>query len=237
MASIHVHRLTDQTIPSAATAIKVGDVVYNLNVSKIPYFASFVKRQKTAQQETSGFVHDQIPLFDVALRGLESGYRQCFRSLPVDLSQYRTLCETYKFLNIDVLNHMSLDAIILNLKVGKADYDVDYGHRPIRGNKELARDTAFQLLYLMLLGQLENETKDGQKLYNAVMFVVSHPGTFKYRTKRVIRAAYEMRFSITMKQRSRLDEWEMKGAGSSEDDITTEEEPDYYYDSDEAFDW
>lgn len=61
---------------------------------------------------------------------------------------------------------MSPNDIIVNLKVGKADYDVDYGERPIRGNKELARNTAFQLLYLMLLGQLENETKDGQKLYD-----------------------------------------------------------------------
>ena len=226
------------TTPQVAvkTAIRVGGVDYSLHVSKIPYLASFVTLQKAAQPETTEFIHGPIPLFDVALKGLESGYRQCFRSLPVDLSQHRTLCETYKFLNIDVLNHMSLDAIIVNLKVGKADYDVDYGYRPIRGNKELARDTAFQLLYLMLLGQLENETKDVQKLYNAVMFVVSHPGTFKYRTKRVIRAAYEMRFSITMKQRSRLDEWEMKGAGSGEDDATTEEEP-AYYDSDEAFDW
>jgi hypothetical protein len=199
--------------------------------------ASLVKLQKDAQPETTEFIHGPIPLFDIALRGIESGYRQCFRSLPVNLSEYRTLCETYKFLSVDVLNHMSLDAIIVNLKVGKTEYDVDYGDRPIRGNKKLARDTAFQLLYLMLLGQLENETKDVQKLYNAVMFVVSHPGTFKYKTKRVIRAAYEMRFSITMKQRLRLDEWEKKGAGSGEDDATTEEEPAYDYDSDSSFDW
>jgi hypothetical protein len=212
-------------------------VDYSLHVSKIPYLASLVKLQKDAQPETTEFIHGPIPLFDIALRGIESGYRQCFRSLPVNLSEYRTLCETYKFLSVDVLNHMSLDAIIVNLKVGKTEYDVDYGDRPIRGNKKLARDTAFQLLYLMLLGQLENETKDVQKLYNAVMFVVSHPGTFKYKTKRVIRAAYEMRFSITMKQRLRLDEWEKKGAGSGEDDATTEEEPAYDYDSDSSFDW
>jgi hypothetical protein len=217
------------------TTVKVGDVVYKIDVSKIPYFASFVKHQEATLQETSEFVHDQIPLFDVALKGLESGYRKCFRSLPADLSQHRILCETYRFLNIDVLDRMSLDAIIANLKVGKADYDVDYGHQPIRGNKELARDTAFQFLYLMLLGQLENETKDVQKIYNAVMFVVSHPGTFKFKTKRVIRAAYEGRFRITMKQRLSLDEWQKKGAANDEDDATTEEE--YYYDSDQAFDW
>jgi hypothetical protein len=44
---------------------------------------------------------------------------------------------------------MSIDKIIANLKVGKADYDLEE-RRPIPGNKSLARDTAFQLLYLIL---------------------------------------------------------------------------------------
>lgn len=143
------------------TAIRIGGVDYSLDVSKIPYLASFVKLQKDAQPETNitEFIHGPIPLFHVALKGIESGYRQCFRSLPVNLSQHRTLCETYKFLNIDVLNDMSLDAIIANLKVGKTDYNVDYGDRPIRGNKELARDTAFQLLLSRIM--LSNPGFDG----------------------------------------------------------------------------
>jgi hypothetical protein len=83
-----------------------------------------------------------------------------------------------------VLNCKSLDTIIANLKESKTDYDIDYRNRPIRGNKELARDTAFQLLYLIPLGQLENEKRDIKKLYNAIMFVESHPGAFKFKTKR-----------------------------------------------------
>jgi hypothetical protein len=132
------------------------------------------------------------------------GYRQCFRSLPTDLSQYRTLFETYKFLNVDVLSGMSINEVIVNLKVGKADCDPEE-RRPIPGNKSLARDTAFQLLYLILHTQFGDESKDIMKLFNAVMFVVSYPGTFKYRTKRVTWVAYEERFRLTTKQKARLD--------------------------------
>jgi hypothetical protein len=216
----------------ATYTIKIGEVDYSVPLSKVPYFASFVQLQKEAQPDATEFTHEPIKLFDVALKGIESGYRQCFRSLPTDLSQYRTLFETYKFLNIDVLSGLSIDDVIPNLKVGKADYDPEE-RRSIPGNKSLARDTALQLLYLIQQADFEDEVKVSMKLFNAVMFVVSHPGTFKDRTKRVIRAAYEERFRVTTKQRARLDQW---GNGETTDygtDATTEEEPDYFFDSDD----
>jgi len=213
------------------TTIRIGDTHYSFHVSKIPYLASFVRHQKFTQPEATEFIHEPINLFDVALKGVESGYRQCFRSLTTNLSQYRNLIETYIFLNVDILSGLSIDEVIANLKVGKADYDPDE-RRPIPGNKGLARDTAFQLLYLILYARFEDETKDSMKLFNAVMFVVSHPGTFKPRTKRVIRIAYEERFAPTIKQRARLDQWEKGEATNYATDATTEEEPEYYFDSD-----
>ncbi|KAF1982575.1 hypothetical protein K402DRAFT_362716, partial [Aulographum hederae CBS 113979] len=127
-----------------------------------------------------------------------------------------------------------MDEVITNLKVGKADYDHEE-RRPIRSNKGLARDTAFQLLYLILHAQchgFENEAKDSAKLFNAVMFVVSHPGTFKPRAKRVIRLTYE-RFVVTTKQRAGLNKWKKEKATDSETDATTEEEFDDCFDSDD----
>jgi hypothetical protein len=178
---------------------------YNVNVSKISYFASFIRLQKVTQPEITEFIHKPINLFDVALKGVKMGYRQYFRSLPTDLSQYRTLFETYKFLNVDILSGMSINKVIANLKVGKTDYDPEK-RRPIPGNKSLARDTAFQLLYLILHTQFGDESKNSMKLFNIVMFVISHLGTFKYRTKRVTRVAYEERFRLTIKQKTRLDQ-------------------------------
>ncbi|KAL9112425.1 MAG: hypothetical protein Q9227_003267 [Pyrenula ochraceoflavens] len=218
-----------------ATAIKIGDSKYNVDLSKIPYLADFVRQQKLAKPEAAEFEHEPINLFDVALKGLQSGYRQCFRRLPTDLSQYRSLLETYNFLKVDVLNNLITDEIIANLKAGKPNYDFDAEEgRPVPSSKSLARDTAFQLLYLILHDQIgEDRNRDSMKLFNAVMFVVSHPRTFKHRTKRVIRAAYEEQFRITPKQRARLDQWEKVGNVDSETDATTEEEPERFcFDSD-----
>ena len=214
---------------------KIGGVNYRVDVSKIPYLASVVQRQKVTEPGATEFIHEPINLFDVALKGVESGYRQCFRSLPTNLSQYRALFETYKFLDVDILSGLSIDQVIANLKVGKSDYDPEE-RRTIRGNKSLARDTAFQLLYLILNAQFPDETKDSMKLFNAVMFVVSHPGTFKYRTKRVVRDAFEERFRVTFKQRARLNEWDKGEAANDAADVTTEEEPYYHFDSDYYFD-
>lgn len=90
---------------------------------------------------------------------------------------------------------------------------------------------------MILLGEFKDEVRDSAKIFDAVLFLVSHPGTFKWRTRRVVRAAYEERFVISTKQRARLDHWEKtdtdKLAADDDSDVTTEEEEsDYYYDSD-----
>jgi hypothetical protein len=212
--------------------IKIGGVDYSVDVTKTPYLESFVQMQRSTQPAATEFIHRPIDLFDVAIKGVELGYRQCFRSLPPDLCQYRTLFQTYDFLKVDILRKLSIDQVIANLKAGKSDYDPDE-RRQISGNKRLARDTAFQLLYLILFYPFEDKTREGMKLFNAVMFVVSHPGTFKYRAKRVVRLAFEERFGITVKQRLRLDQW---NTGEDLNDATTDEDPDcYFYSSDDSF--
>jgi hypothetical protein len=89
---------------------------------------------------------------------------------------------------------------------------------------------------LILLGDFENECRDSAKVYNAVLFIVSHAGTFKWRTRTVLRAAYEERFVVSPKQIARLNQW-LKGdtADDIEADITTEEDsPDEYCYSDDS---
>jgi hypothetical protein len=208
-------------------------VHYDIEVSKIPYLSTFVNFQDNAQQQQqqqpAEYIHGPIPLFDVALKGIESGYRQCFRSIPADISQYHTLCETYEFLGVDILGGQSINDIYNDLKSGKTDYELEYKYyRAVKGNKSKARDTAFKLLYLILLGEFKDETKDSAKVFNAVLFVVSHSGTFKWRTRSVVRAAYEERFVPSTKQRARLDQWEKgdatKRAADDDGDATTEEE-------------
>ncbi|TVY33338.1 hypothetical protein LSUB1_G007096 [Lachnellula subtilissima] len=203
--------------------------------------ASFTNFQVNAQPQTTEFVHGPIPLFEVALKGIESGYRQCFRSLPTDLSQHHTLCETYEFLCVDALGGQSITDIIGDLKGGKSDYEQVYGR--IGGNSK-ARDAAFRFLYLILLGDFGDEVKDSAKVFDAVLFVVSHPGTFRWRTRTVIRAACEERFILSVKQRAGLDKWgkgettKQTSDDDEDEDVMTESEDgdvDEYYGSDISF--
>lgn len=70
----------------------------------------------------------------------------------------------------------------------------------VTGNKITARDSSFRLLYLLLRADLEDETKTRQKMYHAVLFIVSHRGIFKYNARMTIRMAYEERFHVSEKQ-------------------------------------
>jgi hypothetical protein len=211
-------------------------VRYDIDVSKIPYLSSFVDFQATARPQSAEFVHEPILLFDIALKGIESGYRQCFRSLPADLSQHHILCDTYHFLHVDVLGGQSVNEIINDLKSGQSDYDREE-RQEIKGDKSKARDTAFKLLYSIMLGDFKDDTKDSAKVFNAVLYLVSHAATFKWRTRSVVRAAYEERFVVSTKQKAALDKWEKKDpaklAVEDAGDVTTEEEEsDCYYNSD-----
>jgi hypothetical protein len=44
-------------------------------MSKIPYLESFVRLQQATRPEATEITHDPIALYDVALKGVESGYR------------------------------------------------------------------------------------------------------------------------------------------------------------------
>lgn len=222
---------------SSKTKIRIGEVMYEIEVSRIPYLSSFIRFEGKSKNQTSEFSHKSIPLFDTALKGLESGYRSCFRSLPADLSQFHTLCDTYDFLGIDVLEGQSIDDIIDRLKVGKTTYELDYKHyRATAGDKSTARDAAFQLLFLILLFDFKDPTKDSSKVFDAVLFVVSHSGTFKWRIRTVVRAAFEERFIVSPKQKATLDRWlKPKPAEDVSDDYaTTEDHFSEYYLSDDS---
>jgi hypothetical protein len=142
-------------------------------------------------------------------------------------------------LGINVLGEQYIDEIFADLKACKTDYKPEYkDYIAIKGDKSKARDAAFRMLYLISVGEFRDENKDSTKVFNAVLFIVSHSATFKWKTRTVIRAAYQDRFVLTLKQIARLDEW-LKG--DTEDDVdldvtttdeSSDESSDGYYDSD-----
>jgi hypothetical protein len=82
----------------------------------------------------------------------------------------------------------------------------------------------------------KDDTKDSAKVFNAVLYLVSHAATFKWRMRSVVRAAYEERFVVSTKQKAALDKWEKKDAAKLAEeeagDVTTEEEESGCYYSD-----
>jgi hypothetical protein len=124
-----------------------------------------------------------------------------------------------------VLQRISLDDIIKNLKVGKGKYQIDYKYSVfVKGNKALARDAAFLLVCQMIRGEFNDPDKDSIKVFNAVKYIVSHLAIFRYPTRQVVRAAYEDSFHASVKQSAELNRWPVSRPGEGvEDDVTTEE--------------
>lgn len=176
---------------------------------------------------------NDTPYYEVINHGLEKGLRQFFRRMPTRLADYRLLCQTLESHAIDVLGGRTLREIMEDMRGAKSDWDAA-ARQKIHGCKNLARDSAFRLVYVFLQGKFGSDAGDKNRAYNAIEFVVSHSRIFKYRARKMVREAYRERFQISEKQRKHLDRWPLPSTGSEEEDLTTEEEY-VYFDSDSSF--
>ena len=50
------------------TKLKIGDLIYGIDLLKIPYLSSFVGFQRSSQIQTSELIHNAISFFDIALK-------------------------------------------------------------------------------------------------------------------------------------------------------------------------
>lgn len=112
---------------------------------------------------------------------------------------------------VDVLAGQSIDDIFADLRACKTDYVLEYKrYRAVRGDKSWARDAAFRLLFLIIHSEFSDEKKDPAKVYNAVLFVVSNPATFKQAMRTAVRSVFDERFVVSTRQRSQLDRWKRR---------------------------
>ncbi|XXG96086.1 hypothetical protein Hte_002364 [Hypoxylon texense] len=222
-------------VDTSSIKVLVGSTEYLVDTNRVPYFKTYLSSKQQPGEVTAPIrIHESIPFFDIIQQGLSDGFRQFFRRMPAQLSDYRTLCETLGFLKIDVLVSRKVRDIMDDMRKGKSEWDYEYRSN-IGGQKSLARNSAFRLLYGFLTGEFDS--RDNNPAYNATLFVVSHPGIFRSRTRTMVRMAFEDRFPVSEKQRKNLDKWpvsEPSRAGSEGDGTTVAEESDYY-DSDYSF--
>ncbi|KAJ4127544.1 hypothetical protein NW765_016023 [Fusarium oxysporum] len=181
--------------------------------------------------ETTGAKYDDVPYSEVISYGVDKGFRQFFRRMPMQLSQYHLLCDTLDSLAIDVTDGRTIRDIMYDMRKGKDEWDPEE-RREIRGLKNIARDSAFRLLYVLM----QSNVVDTNMAYNAALFVVSHRQIFRSRTRKMVREALEENCPVSAKQRAGLNKWPVEQSSStrSEEDATTEPE-DIFFDSDSSF--
>lgn len=192
-------------------------------------------------EETAPLIPIGTPFASDMEYAIRKGPRQFFCRLPGNLSNYRFICQQLKSLSPEAVSKVlarisfTYKDIMADFRLGKSDYDPDE-RREIDGVKTVARDAAFRLVYMLLSGDARAE--DRNAAYNATFFVVSHSRIFGARTRRMVREAFEDRFSVTGKQRSMMDKFSKTGIVEDVDggeDETTEEDvcldsgSDYYW--------
>lgn len=218
----------------------VGGKQYLVDLNKFPFFQTLMASRSPESKEAV-LIHKDIPFFGAINYSVQHGLRNLFRRTPNRIQDYHTLCETLDSLGIDVCQGLNLQNIIKLLKVESDDYDPEE-RRVIRRNKTAARDAAFRFVYLLFKGGSTSQfpssslpalsTQDRAIAYNAVSYVVSHRRIFGYKTRSMVREAFEAASSLTYKQRLALDKWPITEPSHSgwEDDETTNDEGECYAD-------
>ena len=175
---------------------------------------------------------------DVIDFGSRNGFRHFFRRLPTQLADYRVLCQSLKTLQVDVLAGRNMRDVMKDMRKGIKGWDPEE-RTEIPGQKALARDSAFRLMFIFLTSESGSEPNEKNQAFNATVFVVSHRSIFKYRARKMVREAFDSTFWPTDKQRTILNNSSAKDAGcreSQDEDVTTEAEPSSYdFDSDYSF--
>ncbi|CAF9926779.1 MAG: hypothetical protein GOMPHAMPRED_004219 [Gomphillus americanus] len=175
--------------PGTKITLVVGGVEHRMDVSGIPYLNSLPR--------TSGeIVHGKIEYFDIAVKGLQTGYRKCFQMMTTEIQDHIKLIETYKLLQIDLLRGTTQFEVVKMLKT-------EYGD-----GKAVPQDAAYKLLFLMYTTRSFADAKALNNIFNAVFFIISHPRTFKGRTRIVIKTAFDEWFHATIKQQAQLQKWQ-----------------------------
>ncbi|KAF6222503.1 hypothetical protein HO173_013411 [Letharia columbiana] len=129
----------------------------------------------------------------------ESESSRCRKKMMIILTDFDIPegSDVVKEFRHNTLGGRAIDATRQDLEFGNGEYDANY-KRPVfvKVSKATATDSSFRLF--------GDELKKRQRIYNAVLFVVSHRAIFKYRARKTIKAAYEQRFYVSEKQKANL---------------------------------
>lgn len=185
---IHRPRLS---LPVGMKKIQVGDTEYDICLEKIPYLQAFQVRADQLNATQTPIHKGDIPFIDIINEAVQHGFRRFFHLMPAEAADYNTLCETLDYLAIDVLGRRDLADVIRDLK-RKLLHSADAAN--------LAHDSAFRLVYLFVLGDIEKRGPERDVAYEATLFTVSCD-YFDMEAQTVLRKVFDNRFVVSRRQR------------------------------------
>ncbi|TGO36778.1 hypothetical protein BHYA_0115g00290 [Botrytis hyacinthi] len=217
----------DASGPPGKYNISFGCHHYVVELSKVPWLGAYIDLvpRDNASYTQPGYESEyepgrSVPYLFIAAQGIINGYYFCFNMLPPELSHYYRLCQALDVISAENLssNLESLQGLWTSIAFygdPKTSQDVRILHRARAGT------AAFKFVYLMILGDFppDSEVPEGkQKLaLRFVKTVLSNQDDFIWEIRKVVRAAYQVRFETTWDEFQIFDDFGGQTATKLED--------------------
>ncbi|KAH8906676.1 hypothetical protein BR93DRAFT_627710 [Coniochaeta sp. PMI_546] len=192
--------------------MQIGDKEYLVHIKNIPYLQAMVVFQQNSGQLTDGQtpVHeDDIPFFEIINFAVSHGFRHFFRFMPDNLDRYRELFKTLDYLLIDVLEQIELHDIAKEIEEGVTawiKFTRAHDYQAVQQLVASEGDTAFRLLYMIVMGKIEGEFRSGHAWYEEdranpafrpMRAVMLNVRLWDQGTKMMLLRAYYERFGVS----------------------------------------
>ncbi|KAF7926902.1 uncharacterized protein EAE98_006286 [Botrytis deweyae] len=206
----------DASGPPGKYTISFGSHRFVVELSKVPWLGAYINlvprdnASYTQPGYESEYEPDQsVPYLFIAAQGVINGYYFCFNMLPPELSYYYKLCQALDVISAKNLSSspeslLGLWNSILLYTDPKTSQDDRMLHRARAGT------AAFKFVYLMILGDFPDSNVRDSKQILALLFVQTvlyNQDDFMWEIRKVVRAAYQVRFETTWEEFQRFDDF------------------------------
>lgn len=145
----------------------------------------------------------KIPYFGLINIAMERGFDHMFGKVPNRVEGYRRICETLRYLEVNVLAGQSMSDIIHQFSPNYERWDQN---RQVTRDelKKQSVDSAFRLIYQFLVGDLESRVDATDLPFHGTFYVCSHHSPFNNLIHKIVKAVYRERFQVSPKQLEKL---------------------------------
>lgn len=200
--------------------MQIGGKEYLVNITRIPRLQAMVGVQSRSGQLTNSQmpVHtEDIPFFETINFAISHGLRYFFRYMPTEIESYRQLFKTLDYLLIDILQGREINSIAEKIDKAVSNCIIKLiFDEPQELDKITAEagDLAFQLLYMILTGKVNGDSRRGDTweeehrdnpAFRPTRMVLTNTRLWDRETKLVLLGAYRGQFGFSCELQMCLD--------------------------------